>query len=103
MNASKPVARSAQRSFKVTEEHFFYRCGEIEHYAGKCPNPENQAKVIKKLIQALKLSKTVIMVNCSVKKGAADMSDKAGIPDGFVGPPSLVPLKVNGKSDDLIW
>ena len=105
VNASKPVASSPQRSFKVPEEHFCYRCGENGHYAGKCQNPENQAKVIKRLIQALKLSKdnkpssdaTVSRVNCFVKKSAADMSDKVSIPDGLVGPPSLVPLKVNGQ------
>lgn len=75
VNATKPVASSAQKSFKVPEGSFCYRCGENEDYAGKCPNPENQAKVIKKLIQALKLSKTdksstdatVNWVNCSVK------------------------------------
>lgn len=100
-----PVASSPQRLFKVPDEHFCYRCGENGHYASKCPNPENQAKVIKKLIQALKLSKTdksstnatVNRANCSMEKGAAEMSEKACIPDGLVGPPSLVPLKVNGQ------
>lgn len=32
-----------------------------------------------------------------MKETAADMSDQAGLPDGLVGPPSLVPLKVNGQ------
>lgn len=89
----------------MADEHFCYRCGENGHYAGKCRNPENQAKVIKKLIQALKLSKTdksstdatVSRVNSSVEESAANMSDQAGLPDGLVGPPSLVPLKVNGQ------
>lgn len=105
VNASKPVATTPQRSFKVPDEHFCYRCGENGHYAGKCSNAENQAKVIKKLIQALKLSKndksstdaTVSKANCSLKKSAADLSDKACIPDGLVGPSSLVLLKVNGQ------
>ncbi|XP_056870192.1 uncharacterized protein LOC130514555 [Takifugu flavidus] len=105
VNALKPVASPPQRSFKVPGEHFCYRCGENGHYAGRCRNPENQAKVIKRLIQALKLSKTdksstdatVSTVNSSVEESAADISDQAGLPDGLVGPPSLVPLKVNGQ------
>lgn len=40
---------------------------------------------------------TVSRVNSSVEQSAADMSDQAGLPDGLVGPPSLVPLKVNGQ------
>lgn len=105
VKASKPVASSPPRSFKVPDEHFCYRCGENGHYAGKCQNRENQSKVIKRLIQALKLSKadktstgaTVNRVNCSVGESAADVPDQAGLPEGLVGPPSLVPLKVNGQ------
>ncbi|KAK0141196.1 hypothetical protein N1851_021789 [Merluccius polli] len=105
VNTSRPVASPPQRSFKVSEEHFCYRCGETGHFAGKCQSPENQAKVIKRLIQALKLSKgnqpssdaTANAVKCAVKKSTADMSEKVCIPDGLVGPPSLVPLKVNGQ------
>lgn len=102
---SKPTGSSPQRSLKGPDEYFCYRCGEGGHFAAKCPNSENQAKVIKRLIQALKLSKTnqssgdatANQVNCSVKKSAADVPENACIPDGLVGPPSLVPLKVNGQ------
>ncbi|XP_048104195.1 paraneoplastic antigen Ma2 homolog [Alosa alosa] len=35
VNTSKPVASSSQQSFKVSEEHFCYRCGESGHLARK--------------------------------------------------------------------
>ncbi|KAL6491410.1 hypothetical protein MHYP_G00017550 [Metynnis hypsauchen] len=105
VKTSKLAASSSQRSLKVSEEHFCYRCGENGHFAGKCQNPENQAKVIKRLIQALKFSKTnkssgdatASTMNCSVKNSTAHVPESVSIPDGLVGPPSLVPLKVNGQ------
>lgn len=105
VNAPKPVASSSQRSPKSSDEYFCYRCGENGHFAVKCQNPENQAKVIKRFIQALKLSKnnqpsvaaTASGVNSEVKKSAANVPENACIPDGLVGPPSLVALKINGQ------
>uniref|UniRef100_A0A672IWZ8 ribonuclease H n=1 Tax=Salarias fasciatus TaxID=181472 RepID=A0A672IWZ8_SALFA len=105
VDVSKPVASSPQRSSKGSDEHFCYRCGENGHYASKCQNPENQAKVIKRLIQALKLSKssqpsvstTVNVVNGDVKQSAAEVHHDSCIPDGLVGPPSLAPMKINGQ------
>ena len=68
-------------------------------------NPENQAKVIRRLIQALRVSKdkqqtrevTDDDVNCGVKKSAVSVRESTSIPDGLVGPPSLVKLKVSGQ------
>ncbi|XP_063075269.1 uncharacterized protein LOC134465509 [Engraulis encrasicolus] len=99
------VATSRQGSFKSSDENFCYRCGENGHFAAKCQNPENQSKVIKRLIQALKVSKnnpptceaTTNAVNCDIKKSSASVLQTACIPDGLVGPPSVVPLKINGN------
>lgn len=37
-------------------------------------------------------------VNCDVKKGAVTTPKASHIPDGLIGPPSIVPLRVNGIS-----
>lgn len=89
-----------------TEERFCYRCGENGHLAGKCNRPENQSKVIQRLLQALKKAKTSNPQEkttsasndpaCTVRKSAVDMLRSTGIPEGLIGPPSVEPLKVNG-------
>uniref|UniRef100_A0A669DIV0 CCHC-type domain-containing protein n=1 Tax=Oreochromis niloticus TaxID=8128 RepID=A0A669DIV0_ORENI len=38
-------------------EQFCYRCGENGHFVAMCQNPENQSKVIRKLIQTVKTLK----------------------------------------------
>ncbi|XP_057684821.1 uncharacterized protein LOC130911119 [Corythoichthys intestinalis] len=101
---SQPASTYPQRQQQSSEERFCYKCGEGGHFAAKCPNSENKAKVIKKLIQALNLSKNsqacnqakTTQVNCSVTQSAIDVPKMSGIPEGLVGPPSLVTLKVNG-------
>lgn len=88
------------------EELFCYRCGEKGHFIAKCRNPENQNKVIRKLIQTLKIMKgsqdrgpnNHLNTNCNVKQGLLTSSTPIGIPEGLVGPPSVVPLKINGQS-----
>lgn len=89
----------------ANDDNFCYRCGGNGHFATKCQNPEDQTKVIKRLVQALKVSKgkeardTVVSeVNCDVKKGTVTLPQVSQIPDGLIGPPSIVPLKVNGIS-----
>ena len=37
-------------------------------------------------------------MNCEVKKSAVTTLKASHIPDGLVGPPSIVPLRVNGNS-----
>lgn len=99
------ASRPPRRSQKDAEESFCYRCGEGGHFAGKCRNPENTAKVIKKLIRAVKVAKDKEPtgegesddVNCDVKKSAVNLQESATIPEGLVGPPSIVQLKVGGQ------
>uniref|UniRef100_A0A3P8Y2C5 CCHC-type domain-containing protein n=1 Tax=Esox lucius TaxID=8010 RepID=A0A3P8Y2C5_ESOLU len=43
VNTSKPVASSPQRPFKVSEEHFCYRCGESGHFFKEVPKPRKPA------------------------------------------------------------
>ncbi|KAI5616885.1 hypothetical protein C0J50_23556 [Silurus asotus] len=110
MEASKQTPNSPKGAPKRSEENFCYRCGESGHFATKCRNPENQAKVIRKLIHALKVTKdrqqsgdtTTNAANCEVKKGVVTSSEAAGLPEGLIGPPSIVPVKVNGYSCDAL-
>ncbi|KAK0135440.1 Paraneoplastic antigen Ma3 [Merluccius polli] len=98
VEASNYDSRSPHGPPRVAEENFCYRCGESGHYAGKC------YQVIKRLIQALRVSKdkqqtrdvTADVVDCGVKKSAVSVQSTT-IPDGLVGPPSLVKLKVSGQ------
>ncbi|KAJ4941533.1 hypothetical protein JOQ06_011412 [Pogonophryne albipinna] len=98
------------RPLTDSEERFCYRCGENGHMAGKCRNPENQNKVIQRLIQALKKAKTNTTgeaapkdnTSCTVRKSAVDMLDSCGITEGLIGPPSLEPVKVNGHLCDAL-
>ncbi|KAK7884084.1 hypothetical protein WMY93_027207 [Mugilogobius chulae] len=95
-----------------TEERFCYRCGENGHLAGKCNRPENQNKVIQRLLQALKKAKTGSPQTnsestsqdpaCTVRKSAVDVLQLTGIPEGLIGPPSVEPLKVNGHLCDAL-
>lgn len=56
MTVNTPNRRGAE-----AEERFCYCCGEVGHMAGRCKNPENQYKVIQKLIQARKKAKTTAL------------------------------------------
>uniref|UniRef100_A0A8C1LZF6 CCHC-type domain-containing protein n=1 Tax=Cyprinus carpio TaxID=7962 RepID=A0A8C1LZF6_CYPCA len=63
--ASLPVetSRNFPGTYKPTtysdsEEYYCYRCGESGHFAAKCRNAENQAKVVRRLIQSLKKAKS---------------------------------------------
>lgn len=106
------TVNTQNRQGAETEERFCYRCGENGHMAGKCKNPENQSKVIQRLIQALKKAKTHSTqpttdvpspkTDCTVRRSVVDQLAPTGIPEGLIGPPSLEPLKVNGHLCDAL-
>lgn len=93
------------------DEYYCYHCGESGHFAAKCRNPENQSKVIRRLIQSLKKAKSRDLfssekkpntTDCSVKMSAVDIQKENPIPEGLVGPTSVVQLKVNGHECDAL-
>ncbi|XP_023806199.1 uncharacterized protein LOC111946697 [Oryzias latipes] len=104
---TNPPSRNRQQS----DEQFCYRCGEKGHFMAKCRNNENQTKVIRKLIQSVKMMKgsqsadtnSTSDTNCQVKQGLLTSPTPAGIPEGLIGPPSVVPLKINGQSCDALF
>lgn len=111
VNASPNQVKFPTRTLKPNEGQFCYRCGENGHFAAKCHSQENQSKVIKKLIQALKLSRETkpgtdtpdYETNCGVKRSLVSMPENAGIPEGLIGPPSMIQLKVNGHPCDALF
>uniref|UniRef100_A0A3P8RUW1 CCHC-type domain-containing protein n=1 Tax=Amphiprion percula TaxID=161767 RepID=A0A3P8RUW1_AMPPE len=52
-----PKTKTPNRNRQPVDEQFCYRCGEKGHFVAKCRNPENQSKVIRKLIQTVKTIK----------------------------------------------
>lgn len=108
-----PVPRaqhdSNQQAFSDSDGNFCYRCGEIGHYSAKCRNKENQSKVIQKLIRSLKKAKQGEPApstgngptNCAAKKSEVTIS-KPDIPQGLIGPSSIVPVKINGQQCDAL-
>ncbi|CAI5678658.1 unnamed protein product [Oreochromis niloticus] len=104
-------SRSDQNSARTystsdKESNFCYRCGENGHFASKCGNAANQAKVIQRFIQSRKKPKrresypkptdggdTV----CSVKRSEVVMLEDRGIPKGLIGPSNVEQVRVNGE------
>ncbi|KAL0153073.1 hypothetical protein M9458_051672, partial [Cirrhinus mrigala] len=76
-------------------------CGGDGHIASKCRAPENEKKVIQKLIHSLrkageKQKKEEVPVeehNCSVKRSTVQFRPTSSIPEGLVGPSSVFPVK----------
>lgn len=106
------TVNTPDRQGAEAEERFCYRCGENGHMAGRCKNPENQNKVIQRLIQALKKAKTNSPpptggatspeTDCTVRRSAVDQFASKGIPEGLIGPSSVEPLEVNGHLCDAL-
>lgn len=108
---AKPKTNPPYRNKQQTDEQFCYRCGEKGHFMAKCRNPENQTKVIRKLVQTVKTMKDSQSTdtsmkpdtNCNVKQGLLTSPTPAGIPEGLIGPPSVISLKINGQSCDALF
>lgn len=109
LNAStprKPLV-SPRKQYNDSEEYFCYNCGEEGHIAPRCQNPENKDKVIQKLIRTnrkMRLGQKEMPAeteksntSCSAKKSAVSSLCGKQIPEGLIGPPSTVQLRVNGQ------
>ncbi|XP_030586820.1 paraneoplastic antigen Ma1 homolog [Archocentrus centrarchus] len=93
MAVGTPSARQSPDS----EERFCYHCGENGHIAPKCNKPENQNKVIQRLLGVLKKTrgkpqpatgKTIPEeVAGTIRKSAVDVLESHGLPEGLIGPP----------------
>lgn len=100
------VETPSTRQSSDSEDRFCYRCGENGHIAPKCNKPENQNKVIQRLLGVLKKTRGKSQLATGkaipeevagrVRKSAVDVLESHGLPEGLIGPPSLEPLKVNG-------
>lgn len=109
LNASTPKKPlvSPRKQYNDSEEYFCYNCGEEGHIAPRCQNPENNDKVIQKLIRSnrkMKWGQKEIPseteksnTSCSAKKSAVSSVGGKQIPEGLIGPPSTVQLRVNGQ------
>lgn len=93
-----------------SDGNFCYRCGENGHYSARCQNAENQAKVIQKLIHSLKKAKRGEQPSpasgdhptvCSTRKSEVTTRGR-GIPQGLIGPSSIIPVKINGQHCDAL-
>uniref|UniRef100_A0A3Q4AVM6 CCHC-type domain-containing protein n=1 Tax=Mola mola TaxID=94237 RepID=A0A3Q4AVM6_MOLML len=97
---------SAQKqSFKSDSDRLCYKCGEDGHIASKCLSPENEKKVIKRLIASLNKAKDKRVPDndskdettlCPVTKKAVHAKSTPPFPEGLIGPSSIVQVKVNG-------
>lgn len=109
-----PPHLSSQRPTHTSydEEDFFcYRCGEGGHVSTHCTAPEDQGKVIQKLIRSLKRqkrnetnkqAKETSNTNCSVKRNAVDAQHATGIPEGLVGEASLSKVIIEGQPTNAL-
>lgn len=99
-----------QQTFSHSDGNFCYRCGETGHFSSKCRNPENQSKVIQKLIRSLRKAKQgessapqteIGHTVCAAKKSEVTTL-RRDIPQGLIGPSSVVPIKINGEQCDAL-
>ncbi|CAI5657555.1 unnamed protein product [Oreochromis niloticus] len=91
---------------KDSDSYFCYRCGENGHIATRCMAPENTAKVIQRLLAALRRSKEEKgATGCaseptqvgSIRKSSVHTSSQCGLPDGLVGPSMMSDVTIEGQ------
>lgn len=91
---------------KDLESFFCYRCGENGHIATHCSAPENTAKVIQRLLGALRKNKeekgtfkgsAESKEVGSVKKSSVHTSSHCGLPEGLVGPSMMASVTIEGQ------
>lgn len=102
---SPPAEKKQQRNSSA--DYFCYRCGEDGHIAPKCNAPENEKKVIKKLLGSLRRFKERNTGNadapepdrlhCSSKRSAVEVASQREVPSGLIGPSPIVQIRINGE------
>lgn len=110
-----PFHTSSQRKMQPScdkEDFFCYRCGEEGHASSRCTAPEDNPKVIKKLIRSLRRQKRnnestrqdreTTNINCSVKRNAVDARQATGIPKGLVGEVSISKVIIEGQPTNAL-
>lgn len=83
------------------DDRFCYKCGEDGHISTQCSSPENEKRVIRRLIASLKAKNKDDdakgeTTHCQSNKHDVQVKATAGFPEGLIGPPSTVQVKVNG-------
>uniref|UniRef100_A0A3B4DH60 CCHC-type domain-containing protein n=1 Tax=Pygocentrus nattereri TaxID=42514 RepID=A0A3B4DH60_PYGNA len=94
-------------STKDGGDFFCYQCGEDGHIATKCTLPENEKKVIRKLIFSLHRTNKNSQNpynhdtldkerHCSVRKQAVNAIGTVSVPEGLIGPTPTAQIRING-------
>ncbi|KAL6470660.1 hypothetical protein MHYP_G00217790 [Metynnis hypsauchen] len=105
---TKPHTTIEEKQVSSKEgDYYCYRCGENGHIATKCTLPENEKKVIQKLIASLRKAKdnrNSIKSDqaskehpCSVRRHAVNTLNIVPVPEGLIGPTTTVPLQINDQ------
>ncbi|XP_030594321.1 uncharacterized protein LOC115786334 [Archocentrus centrarchus] len=108
--AANPQCATSRSQFVAeSSEYFCYRCGENGHIASKCTAPANTQKVIKKLIRQVRGA------TCGPKESSKGSDESiarvnkvhipetdTNLPEGLVGPSSVVKIKVNELPCDAL-
>ena len=105
MNTAERGSSARPQRFRSDGDRFCYRCGEDGHIATKCSSPENEKRVIRRLIASLNKAKRNCFpdsdfkddtTHASVRKQAVQSKTTATFPKGLIGPSSTMQVKVNG-------